>query len=159
MHDPGISSFQLSAREFVLAPPQQAWQVLTDYEHLPDFVPDLVHSKVLARGRHAATVEQASHTGFLFLSRIVQMVVHIEERPFSTIDVALVSGDLRHYRAHWTLAEASREGENGTLISYCGELAPKFYLPPMVGQPLVQAQVQRMVAAVMAEIEGRGTRH
>ncbi|MGE5623174.1 MAG: SRPBCC family protein [Bacillota bacterium] len=148
-------SFQLNAREFVLVTPQQAWQVLTDYEHLTEFVPDLVHSRVLSRSRHEATVEQVSRTGLLLLAYTVQVVVHIEERPYSAIDVALVSGDLRHYRAYWTLAESSREGARGTLITYCGELAPKFYLPPAVGQPLVQAQVRKMVAAVSAEIEQR----
>lgn len=151
----GFPSFQLNAHEFVAVTPRQAWQVLTDYEHLTEFVPDLVHSKVLSRGHHEATVEQVSQTGFLFMSHTVQMVVHIDEQPFSAIQVALVSGDMRHYRAHWTLAEVSQAGARGTLITYAGELAPKFFLPPMVGQPLVQAQVQRMVAAVISEIEER----
>lgn len=151
----GFPSFQLNARQFVAATPQQAWQVLTDYEHLTEFVPDLVHSKVLTRGPHDATVEQVSQAGFLFMSHSVQMVVHIDEQPFSAIDVALVSGDMRHYRAHWALAETFQAGASGTLITYAGELAPKFFLPPLVGQPLVQAQVKKMVAAVMAEIEER----
>ena len=155
MSRPDFPSFQLHAREFVPVTPRQAWQVLTDYEHLTEFVPDLVHSQVLSRGRHEATVEQVSRAGFLFMSQSVQMVVHIDEQPFSAIEVALVSGDMRHYRAQWTLGEVVRDGASGTLITYAGELAPKFYLPPLVGQPLVRAQVKRMVAAVISEIEQR----
>lgn len=156
MSDHGSPSFQLDARGFVHVPPQQAWQVLTDYEHLPTFVPDLLRSKVLSRGPHEATIEQVSRAGFLFVSHTVHMVVHVDERPFSAIDVTLVSGDLRYYRAHWALAETTRQGESGTLITYSGELAPKFYLPPLIAQPLAQAQVHRMVAAVISEIEARG---
>lgn len=156
MSDHAFPSFQLDARGFVHVPPRQAWQVLTDYEHLPAFVPDLLRSKVLSRGPQEATIEQVSRAGFLFVSHTVHMVLHVEERPFSAIDVTLVSGDLRYYRAHWALAETTRQGESGTLITYSGELAPKFYLPPLIAQPLAQAQVHRMVAAVISEIEARG---
>lgn len=156
MNEPRFPSFQLNASGFVRVTPRQAWRVLTDYEHLSEFVPDLLRSTVLSRGEREATVEQVSRAGFLFLSHTVRMVVHIEERPFSVIDVALVAGDLRHYHAHWTLAAATRAGTRGTLITYAGELEPDFYLPLLIGQPLVQAQVQRMVAAVMTEIERRG---
>lgn len=155
MREPSFPSFEVNARGFVHVTPRQAWQVLTDYDHLTDFVPDLVRSQVLSRSEHEATVEQVSRASFLFLSHTVRMVVHIDEQPFSAIDVALVSGDMRHYRAHWGLEEVTRRGENGTLITYSGELAPKFYLPPLVGHSLVQAQVQKMVAAVVAEIEKR----
>lgn len=158
MNETGFPSFQVNARGFVHATPQQAWRVLTDYEHLAEFVPNMVHSKILSRGPHDATVEQVSQTSFLFMSHTVRMVVHIDERPFTALKVKLVSGDMQYYLAHWALAKATRDDEDGTLITYSGSLEPAFYLPPLLGQPLVQAQVQKVVAAVVTEVEERSSR-
>lgn len=155
MNQNSAALFEVNASAFVAATPQQAWQVLTDYERLTEFVPDLVRSKVLSRGQHDATLEQESKASFLFLSRTIQMVVHIREQPYSALEVTLVSGDMRQYRAHWSLAAATQQGRNGTLITYSGSMEPAFFVPPLVGRPLVQANVQKMVSAVVTEIERR----
>jgi len=151
----GMAFFEVRAAGIARATPQQAWQVLTDYERLDEFVPDLVSSKVLARGRNEATIEQHSRTGFLFLSLAVRMVVHIAERPPHALDAERLSGDMRHYEAHWTLEPIRHDGGQGTRITFHGELEPDFPLPPLLGDAIVQANVKQMVEAVIAEIERR----
>lgn len=151
----GTAFFDVHAAGIARATPQQAWQVLTDYEQLDTFVPDLVSSKVIARGRNEATIEQQSRTGFLFMSLTVRMVVRIAERPQYALDVERVSGDMRHYAAHWTLEPVVLDGGAGTQILFHGELEPDFPLPPLLGDAIVQVNVKRMVEAVIAEIERR----
>lgn len=153
----GLFFFEVRAAGFARATPQQAWRVLTDYERLDEFVPDLVSSTVLARKRHGAIIEQKSQTGYLFLSHTVHMVVRIEERPFTALDVERVSGDMQRYAAHWTLEPFERHGEEGTRIAFHGELAPDFPLPPLLGDAIVQVNVKKMVEAVVTEIERRNT--
>lgn len=151
----GVAFFEVRAAGIARATPQQAWRVLTDYERLDEFVPDLVSSKVIARAPNEATVEQESRTGFLFLSLSVRMVVRIAERPQSALDVERLSGDMRHYAAHWTLEPVAFEGGTATRIQFHGELEPDFPLPPLLGDAIVQVNVRRMVEAVIAEIERR----
>lgn len=151
----GQSFFEISADGFVRAAPQQAWSVLTDYDRLSEFVPDLLSSKVVARGAHEAVVEQRSEAGFLFISHPIHLVVRATEQPFSSIDVALVSGDMQRYSAHWELAPATRDGLQGTLIRYAGTMEPDFFIPPLVGESMVQASVKKMVEAVVREIDRR----
>jgi hypothetical protein len=43
----------------------------------------------------------------------------------------------------------------GTLISYAGTMEPDFFVPPLVGESAVQANVRKMVAAVVKEIDRR----
>lgn len=151
----GFSFFELHASGFVRAAPQQAWRVLTDYDRLSEFVPDLVSSRVLSRGSNEAIVEQRSQPGFLFISHPVHMVVRVTEQPFSTIDVALISGDMKRYSAHWELVPSTQPGQEGTLITYSGTMAPDFFMPPLVGESIVEANVRKMVQAVVTEIDRR----
>jgi ribosome-associated toxin RatA of RatAB toxin-antitoxin module len=149
------SMFEVKATGLVRAAQQQAWNVLTDYERLQDFVPDLRSSTLLARNGQEAIVEQHSESGFLFLSQTVHLVVRVTEQPFSTIDVALISGDMRSYSAHWELAPVVHNGTEGTRINFSGVIEPAFFIPPFVGKSMVQVNIKRMVEAVLGEIDKR----
>ncbi|HYC41675.1 MAG TPA: SRPBCC family protein [Noviherbaspirillum sp.] len=147
--------FEVTASGFVHATPQHVWQVLTDYTGLPDFIPDLLTVKILSRRGNAVRIEQRSISGFLFLSHTVRMVLQIEETPCTTIDVALVDGDMRHYNTHWDITPAVEGSATGTRITFSGAIEPKFPVPPLVGRTIVEANLKRTVEAVVAEIERR----
>jgi ribosome-associated toxin RatA of RatAB toxin-antitoxin module len=151
----GASMFDIHAKGFVRATPDQAWRVLTDYESLPRFVPDLVHSRIVSRSGQEIMVEQESRAGFLFVSQTIHLVVRINEHPTSRIDVALISGGMKQYDAHWELVPATEGTTSGTQIRYSGTMAPAFYVPPLIGNMIVQANVSKTVNAVIAEIERR----
>ncbi len=153
IHRDGETMFEVEASGVVRASPQHAWRVLTDYERLPMFVPDLVESKLISRNGNEAVIEQRSQTGFLFFTLPVRMKLHIEERPMSTIKVALLSGDMKHYTAHWDLEPFSQDGVKGTRIHFASTLEPNFFLPPLIGTAAVQMNVRKMVEAVTSEIE------
>lgn len=150
----GEPMFEVSADGIVRASPEQAWQVLTDYEGLPRFVPDLVSVRLLSRSGGVARIAQESRTGLLFLSQTIRMVLHIEEQPMSAIEVALVEGDMRRYEARWEIT-AAPAGEAGTCIAFSAVVEPLFYVPPVLGRGFVQVSVQHTVEAVVAEIERR----
>jgi len=157
VHRDGQSFFSIQASGFALAAPQQAWRVLTDYDRLDEFVPDLLSSRLITRSAHQATIEQRSEAGFLFVSHTVHMVVRVTEQPFSSIDVALVSGNMQRYTGHWQLVSATRDGVQGTLVSYAGTMEPDFFVPPLFGASAVQTNVRKMVTAVVQEIDRRST--
>jgi ribosome-associated toxin RatA of RatAB toxin-antitoxin module len=149
--------FEVNATGFVRATQQQAWQVLTDYERLHEFVPDLRSSALLSRDGHEVVVEQRSQSGFLFLSQTIHMIVRVKEQPYSVIDVALISGDMRDYSAHWELLPSAQNGIDGTHVTFEGMMEPAFFVPPVIGKSIVQVNVKRMVEAVVSEIEKRST--
>ncbi|MEC4723613.1 SRPBCC family protein [Noviherbaspirillum sp. CPCC 100848] len=151
----GNGFFEVEASGFARGSPAQAWAVMSDYERLADFVPDLESSRVLSRTGPVAIVEQVSRVGIMLMSYVVRMQVRIEERPMSAIDVSLISGDMRHYAVHWKLEPARQDGVDGTLLRFSGELEPQFFIPPMVGQSVVQANVRQLMEAVVSAIEKR----
>lgn len=155
VHRGGEAFFNVHASAFVRANPQQTWAVLTDYGRLAEFVPDLQSSTVLSRTTNKAVIEQRSKAGFLFVSHDIHTVLQIDEQAFSTIDVALVSGNMKHYTARWQLTPFSQEGLEGTLISFSAEIEPDFFIPPLIGDAIVERNVRQMVQAVVRKIERR----
>ena len=151
-HIKGRILFEIQVSGLVHATPQQTWAVLTDYERLPDFVPDLLSSKLLSRRGAQAVLEQQGSVGFLFMRQVIHLVVRVTEQPFSTLDVALVAGNMKHYASHWELAPLD---QGGTRIAYRGSLEPDFFVPLLLGRVMVRADVQKMLAAVVAEVERR----
>lgn len=152
-HKKGRILFEIKVSGVVRATAQQTWLVLTDYDRLPEFVPDLLSSKLLSRAGAEVVLEQQGSVGFLFMRKSIQLVVRVTEHPFSALDVALVAGNMKHYASRWELAPMENDG--GTRIAYRGSLEPDFFVPAVVGRAMVQADVQKMLAAVVAEVERR----
>jgi len=142
--------YEIDASGTVQAPLEAAWRVLTDYEKMSEFVPDLASCKILSRTGNRVIVEQYGLARALFLSRAIHLVVQVTESPKSAIDIALISGDMRHYESRWTLTPLPA---GGTRIAYRGRLMPDFYVPAMFGAALIQADIERMIRAVLTRLD------
>lgn len=151
----GEPLFEVTAAGVVRATPDQAWRVLTDYEHLPEFIPDLLAVTVQSRDGNTVRIEQQSSAGFLFVWHTIRMALHIEERKPTAIHVALVDGDMRHYDTVWSIESLSQGSATMTRITFSGMIEPNFPVPPLFGRAIVEANLKRTVEAVIAEIERR----
>jgi hypothetical protein len=80
-------------------------------------------------------------------------VVRATETPMTAIDIALVSGDMKHYESHWELVPIPETG--GTRVVYSGRLIPNFYVPGLLGIKIIRGDIERMMAAVLARIDGK----
>lgn len=147
------SFFEMQASGFARSPQKKAWQVLTDYERLQEFVPNLLSSKLLERNGAQATLEQKGRVGFFIMSRTIHLVLRVTEHPCSTLDVTLVAGDMKRYVTRWELAPSTRNGVNGTRISYSGMVEPDFFVPSLLGAALLRIDLKRMLEAVITEID------
>lgn len=149
----GNSFYAVSAKAFARAAPQSVWDVLTSYDRLHQFVPNLQSSKLLSRDGPEAVIKQHARAGLLFIKQSIHLELRVVEQPISVIDITLLSGDMKRFDSHWELAAARQGGGAGTLITYAGQLEPNFYVPAMLGTPLIRSDVQNMVIAVIREIE------
>ena len=150
----GDRVYQVSARGNVAAAPATVWRILTDYERMAEFVPGLHSTRVLARSGNQAIVEQRGVAHFLFFRRSIRLLVQVHEQPMSRIDISLVDGDMLIYNCTWRLVPMRETG--GTQIVYSGALAPKFYVPAMLGANLIRADIADMMAAVLARLDRPG---
>jgi ribosome-associated toxin RatA of RatAB toxin-antitoxin module len=128
---------------------ENAWQVLTDYGRLAEFVPDLQVSRVISRDHNTAVVEQKGEARLLFFSYPIDVRLAITEKPREQVVSRAVAGNFREM--HSTYALEARQGR--VFLRYSGRLEPDFYVPPLIGTYLLRTNVESMFRALVEEIE------
>lgn len=154
----GYPLFEVSAKMTVNADVARSWKVLTDYNRLAEFVPNLSRSQLSASDGNERIVTQNGFAKFLFIRQPIDLVLRVTEQPMQAIDIRLVSGNMREYQARWELQslQVQQPGDDGrTRISYAGVIAPDFYVPTLFGAALMKSDLRNMLNAVKAEIEKR----
>jgi ribosome-associated toxin RatA of RatAB toxin-antitoxin module len=147
----GGKVYRIASSGTVAAAPDVVWRILTDYNHLADYVPDVKSARVLSRRGNKVIVEQEGAASFLFFSRDIRLVVQAHEQAPNRIDVTLVDGDMKVYRCSWELIPLDASG--GTRIRYEATIEPKFYVPGIVGASIVRSDVARMMKAVLLRLD------
>ena len=128
-----------------------AWEVLSDYDHLAQFIPDMKSSRVVSRDGNRVRVEQKGEFGFFFYRQPVDVVLEVVEQPLRRIDARRISGNIRDLQTRYEL-EAS---DAGVKLDYVGRFIPEFSVPPLFGMPLVRRVVERRFRAMVEEIARR----
>ncbi|KQV79108.1 cyclase/dehydrase [Massilia sp. Root351] len=142
--------YEVDASGVVQAPLATVWKTLTTYERMNEFVPDMASCRVLSRNGNEVIIEQFGTARFLFMSKSIHLVVRATETPMQSIDIALISGDMKHYESRWELFPLP---EGGTRVVYTGRLVPNFYVPGLLGTNIIRGDIERMMGAVLARID------
>jgi carbon monoxide dehydrogenase subunit G len=128
-----------------------AWQVLSDYDHLAEFIPDMQSSRIVLRTSDGAMVEQKGEFSFLFFHQPIDVVLAVYEEPQRRIIARAVAGNLRDMEGRYELLASGR----GVRLSYSGRFTPDFYVPPLIGMPIVRSSMAKRFRAMIAEIVRR----
>ena len=145
-----LQLYEVDASGTVQAPLAAVWKTLTTYERMNEFVPDMASCRVLSRNGNEVIIEQFGTARFLFMSKSIHLVVRATETPMQSIDIALISGDMKHYESRWELFPLP---EGGTRVVYTGRLVPNFYVPGLLGTNIIRGDIERMMGAVLARID------
>jgi len=131
--------------------PRIAWEVLTDYDHLAEFIPDLRSSRVVRRTSDGVLVEQKGEFSFLFFRQPIEVTMAVSEQPPRRIVARAVAGNLKDMEGSYEL----QTSEAGVRLAYSGRFVPGFFLPPLIGMPIVRRSLERRFRAMVEEIERR----
>jgi ribosome-associated toxin RatA of RatAB toxin-antitoxin module len=146
-------SFAVRASATLAAPQALVWQVLTDYEKLPRFIPGLASSTVQLRAGNRVLVEQRGEARFLIFAYPIEVRLEVVESSPHSIASRAVAGNLRRMSGRYELQRAPE----GVLLRYTGEFEPDFELPPVIGTLAVRTMVEEQFAAMVGEIERRAS--
>jgi len=133
------------------ADPRIAWEVLTDYDHLAEFIPDMHSSRVVQRNSDGVVVEQKGEFGFLFFRQPIEVTMAVSEEPPRRIVARAVAGNMKDMEGSYEL----QASEAGLRLGYSGRFVPDFFLPPLIGLPIVRRSLERRFRAMVEEIERR----
>jgi len=140
---------------FAPVPQALAWEVLTDVDHMVDWVPNLRQSRVLKREGDVAIIEQVGLAQFAFLSFTFTTERRLElKRPVS-ISAVQIHGDARRYNSVLRLApEAS-----GTRLDYRAEFEPGLLAAMVFSREYFQHEIGEQFTAMIGEMVRRKAMH
>ena len=119
---------QISAKLQIPYSVDQVWQVLTDYEALVEFIPNLAKSRLLAHPTGGIRLEQVGTQRLLSFNFSARVVLDLEEKFPYEINFHMVEGDFKGYEGNWQLVPYSSD-QKGTNLCYCVRVWPKLTMP------------------------------
>lgn len=144
----------VDARATLHAPLELIWQTLTDYNHLPDFVPGISSSHLIEYRGTAAIVEQTGEAGFLFFRFPIDVVVESLELAPYLIEIRVLKGNLKQLSGRY-LIEMGAGPQNDVTLSWVGVIEPNMPLPPLIGEMVLRANISDQFRGMVREIERR----
>lgn len=141
----------VSATAVMKVDPQVAWTVLSDYDHLAKFIPDMKSSRVISRDGNRVRVEQKGDVGFFFYREPVSMLLEVHEEPPHRITARGVEGNIKGLETRYELHSSG----TGVKLDYAGRFVPEFSIPPLIGMPIMNRLIERRFRAMVTEIQRR----
>lgn len=143
-----------------------AWETLTDYERLPQFVPDIHRVRVLARNGNRLTVAFDGGLRLLIFEWPVRMRLAVQHEPYGRVlaqsDPGPIDGQLptlREFSGRYTLTAVPLLGGTGVRLDYDAQFELTEAVPSLIGllfgRPLVRAALRGQFEAMLGEIERR----
>lgn len=144
-------TYSVIARFEVEAPSSIVREVLTDYDRIPRFMPDVRSSAVRARYDDVVVVEQEAVSKFMLFSKKVHLLLEVQEgsRVLSFADTSGKS--FESYEGSWTIDEHG----GATALTYSLAAKPAFSVPDFVIKKLLDRNARKMIDHLRAEVAAR----
>ena len=143
---------QVTAHTVVHAPAELIWQTLTDYDHLSQFIPGIDSSRVVSRQGTLLTVEQKGGIRWWFFYYPIRVTVASTERPYESISVHLLQGNLRRLDGGYRIEP---QPDGSTQLTWEGLVEPDTPLPGFLRTALLRRSISDQFAGMVREIERR----
>jgi uncharacterized protein YndB with AHSA1/START domain len=144
-------SYTLNAQFIVPVPPQNAWNVLTDYDHLSQFVHSM-KGHIRSEKGDDLLVNQVATGGFLFFTVSVSALLLIHEEPIHDILFTDTTGkDFKSYSGSWNLLPIPQ----GTQITYQLKAEKNKNTPGFVTGKILQSTTRDLLNELRMEMERR----
>jgi ribosome-associated toxin RatA of RatAB toxin-antitoxin module len=128
--------------------------VLTDYERIPEFMPDVTSSQVRSRTVGGLVVEQEALAKFMMFSKKIHLVLDVSEDGSSIRFRDRCGKSFATYEGAWRLTDAG----GNTRVSYVLSAQPTFEVPGFVLKRLLKRDAALMIDRLKVEIVSRTDR-
>jgi ribosome-associated toxin RatA of RatAB toxin-antitoxin module len=143
--------YRVEARFAISQPGALAFAVLTDYEQIPRFMPDVRTSIVLERADGRTVVEQEAVARVMMFSKRIQLVLEVQEEGTAIRFRDRSGKSFVRYEGSWHITELER----GAAISYQLDAKPSFDVPEFLLKRLLKRDANLMIERLKTEIAAR----
>ncbi len=134
---------------------QDVWDVLTDFEHMANFVSNLKESKVLSNSGETLTVYQRGAANYGPINFPFESTREIRLTPMDKIQSHLVSGNMSKMEGVTQLTEEGGQ----TRVQFHTESIPGVWLPPIAGRVFIEHETRAQFQEIRNEIIKRIKAH
>jgi len=135
----------------VLATPQQAWAVLTDWDNLASFITNIKASRIIARSSDTVRVKQTVRANIWPFSFDIELDREIELFPYERMQFRLLDGDFDKMEGSVRLVA---DPMGSRIISHI-ESIPRFWIPPLIGPIIIERETRNQFRQIIDEIARR----
>jgi hypothetical protein len=133
----------------VRAPRTIVWSVLTDYDHMAQFVTNLQVSEVRAREGNTLQVYQSGQAQRGLISVSFENLREIRLVPQQEISSRMISGTLKS--SEFTTRIVDDDGGELHILNG-GRFVPNVWVPPLIGPAVIEAETRKQFEEIRAEI-------
>src|SRR5271165_901141 len=144
-------TYVLNAVMFAPVAQAVAWEVLTDFEHMTQWVPSVAESKVVKRDDNSVTIEQRGVAKYGAVSFPYVTERKIELKPLGSIMSMQTKGSLRRVASTLLL---QTEGK-GTRLTYHLEIEPSLLASALLSKEFLQHELGEQFTAIIGEMVRR----
>ncbi|MEM9567620.1 MAG: SRPBCC family protein [Cyanobacteria bacterium P01_E01_bin.34] len=130
---------------------QLVWDVLTDYEGLSEFIPNLVESCIVGEQDGCTLLRQVGTQKFSFLKFSAAVTLKMETIPTERIDFTMLEGDFIEFFGCWQLSDVG----DTTRLSYAITILPPRKMPIQIVQRRLRSDLASNLVAIQQEVARR----
>lgn len=146
--------YQVTAAFAVSEAPQTVMAVLTDFERIPKFMPDMEVSKVIERTATGMVVEQQAVSRFMLFSKRVHLILDVREDAGTIRFRDRCGRSFSVYDGAWIISQH----DSLTVVDYQLTAKPAFDVPTFVLKRLLKRDSVDLIDRIKAEISARERR-
>lgn len=150
LHD----AYTVDARFEVRHPAALVLEVLTDYDAIPRYMPDVKKSVVRHRQGHWAIVEQEVVSRVMMFSKRVHLRLAIAQHDNTLRFRDELGTSFHRYEGHWQLDDRQAR----TVVTYHLVAQPSFSVPAFLIRRLLSRDANETIERLRDEIAARATR-
>ncbi len=141
--------YRIKGEFYVQAPLDIAWDVLSDYAHISDFVTNVDSSKILERRKTTLLIAQKLSGKVFFINRSFDLKLLIDERPQEKISFTDISQkSFLIYKGSWELSRVQGQ----TRVVYRLKAKPKGWAPWLIGKHAFKSNAEALLKEIRSEI-------
>ena len=128
--------------------PKLAWEVLTDFNHMSNFISNVKFSSITSQQGSKLQVAQKGAAKHGPLSFNFDSIREIELQPIQKITSHVISGSMKKLDGVTTL----RADGTGSRIVYHADSIPDAYVPPVIGPKFIENETRHQFEEMRAEM-------
>ena len=141
---------------YIAAPPKKVWEVITDYNHHKNFVPNVIDSGIISdNGIEKVMFEKGKSRMFIF-SKEVYIKMKVWGENLTRLCFQQITGDFKVYQGEWILVDYPQGA--GTFLTYKAEVKPDFYAPQFAVRNVQNRDCPLMMLAMKKQAESNNAK-